>query len=234
MTKKIKNADTISHVWCGQTVEPNEYHTILESSEEKWMHDNQLLIDIANRIAIVNNGVSDFSDIDEAIDYLKDNQPQSVNIISAPEPQPFALPAYRTKRNATASPVTIESNSTHTIDFLLTVERYVSGGCLIVENAEFGDYCTAEIIDIDGVIPAPYRAALCENYPTVATYIEKEFLKVSTPGSVTAGSVTKHEIDTYPLNAKITPGLYLRITYTAVNSGLNRRAVVNYYLTKKL
>jgi hypothetical protein len=166
--------------------------------------------------------------------YLLNNQPQSVNIVSAPEPEPFAIPSYRTKRNATASIVTIEPSNTQTIDFKLTAERYVSGGCLVIENAEFGDYCTAEVIDIDGVIPEIYRSTMCENYPTVAMYIEKEFIKVKTPGTVTAGSITQHEIDTYPLHAKITPGLYLRVTYTAVNSGLNRRAVVNYHLTKKL
>ena len=166
--------------------------------------------------------------------YKLNNQPQQVNVVAAVEPEPFAIPSYRTKRNATADIITIESGHTQTVDFKLTVERYVSGGCIVIENAEFGDYCTAEVIDIDGVIPAPYRSVLCENYPTVAIYIEKEFIKVKTPGTITAGSVTQHEIDTYPLNAKITSGLYLRVTYIATSSGLDRRVCVNYYLTKKL
>jgi hypothetical protein len=166
--------------------------------------------------------------------YLLNNQPQSVNIVSAPEPEPFAIPLYRTKRNATASILTIEPSNTQIIDFKLTAERYVSGGSLVIENAEFGDYCSAEIVDLDGNIPEQYRDSLCENYPVVAVYIEKEFIKVNTPGSVQNGSISIHEIDTYPLNAKITQGLYLRVTYIAVNSGINRRVAVNYSLSKKM
>jgi hypothetical protein len=162
------------------------------------------------------------------------NLPRSTIITSQPDPAPFALPTFRTKRNATASHITVASNSDEEIQFLLTSERYVSGGDLIVENAEFGDYITAEVEDIDGVIPEAYRAALCEAWPVVSSYIEKEYVRVATPGSVQAGSVTTHSINTYPLNAKITAGLYLCIHYYAVNSGLSRRLVVNYHLTKKL
>jgi hypothetical protein len=154
--------------------------------------------------------------------------------ISVESTPPFAQPLYRTKRNATASTVTVSPGSNSSIGIQITAERYVSGGCLVIENAEFGDYVTAEVSDTDGVIPSPYRSALCENWPVVAMYIEKEYIKVNTPGSIQAGSVTIHEIDTAPLNAKITPMLYLTVTYYAVNAGLDRRLAANYYLTKKL
>lgn len=157
-----------------------------------------------------------------------------VTVQSQSEPQPFAQPTYRTKRNATTDLVSIALNTNEVLDFVMAAERYVSGGCLHIENAELGDYVTAEVYDKDGVIPSPYRTAVCESWPTVGKYIEKEFIKVATPGRIQAGTISNHEIDTYPLNAKITAGLYLRVTYFAVNVGLTRRCGITYHLTKKL
>jgi hypothetical protein len=157
--------------------------------------------------------------------------PQNTVVASTP---PFAQPTFRTKRNATGDIITVAPGADEEVQFMLASERYVSGGSLVIENAEFGDYVVAEVEDVDGVIPAPYRAALCENWPVVATYIEKEYIEVSTPGSVQTGAITVHKIQTAPLNAKITAGLYLCIHYYSVNSGLNRKLAVNYHLTKKL
>lgn len=160
--------------------------------------------------------------------------PESVIITSQPDPAPFAQPTYRTKRAATTNLVSIAVGDNSDVAFVLTSERYVNGGCLIVENAEIGDYIVAEVEDVNGVIPAPYRAALCENYPVVSTYIEKEFVRVMTPGTVQSGAITVHEINTAPLNAKISANLCLCVHYYAVNSGLTRRLAINYHLTKKL
>jgi hypothetical protein len=160
--------------------------------------------------------------------FTLNNEPQTISVVSVPDPAPFAQPLYRTKRNATASLVIIAADSHEHIDFKLTAERYVSGGCILVDNAEFGDYAEAEVIDVDGVIPEAYRAALCESWPTVAKYIDKEWIEVN------EGGITHHKIDTYPLNAKITAGLYLRVTYYTTSAGSSRSIGVNYYLTKKL
>jgi hypothetical protein len=150
---------------------------------------------------------------------------------------PFALPLYRTKRNATPSVQTVGQNTTQTIDFQMTSEQYVSGGVLIVKNGRLGDYVTAEVYDKDSVIPSAYRAALCENWPTVASYIIKEFIEVSHDKDVTQdvdAYVDKHLVDTYPLNAKITAGLYLRMTYHTADKANTRTFAVNYRLTTKL
>ena len=156
------------------------------------------------------------------------NTPQTISVVSVPDPAPFAQPTYRTKRNATNSIVTVQSGESGDIDFLLTAERYTAGGTLLVDGAQFGDYAVACVYDKDGVIPAPYRAALCEDWPMVATYIEKEWIEVN------VGGITRHKIDTTPLNAKITAGLYLRVIYHATNEGGDRKIGINYYLTKKL
>lgn len=160
--------------------------------------------------------------------------PQTVVVQSQPEPMPFAQPTYRTKMDATLDLLTVQPNTIGDLDFKLLAERYVTGGELIVENAEFGDYITAAVEDIDGVIPALYRPALCEAWPIVATYIVKSWICVETPGTLQAGSVSCKTVDTYPLNAKISAGLHLCIEYHATATGLPRRVAMNYHLTKKL
>lgn len=155
-------------------------------------------------------------------------------ITSQPDPAPFAQPTFRTKRAKTSSVTSINANSSQTIDYLITADRYFFGGSIIIENAEFGDYFTAEVYDADSVIPSPYRSALCEAWPTVAVYVEGEFVEAQNPGTVTSGGVSIHHIDGRPLSAKVTAGLYMRITYYAVNSGLTRRVAMNYGAVKKL
>lgn len=140
------------------------------------------------------------------------------------ESPPFATPSFRTKRNSSAI-VDVAKNTSGIVDYYLTQERYAQGGQLIYRNAELGDYISAEIHDKDSIIPEAYRAALCENWPTVATYIEKQLID---------DVKSSQTIDTYPLNAKITAGLYLRVTYNAIDFGETRKVAVNYFLSKKL
>ena len=161
--------------------------------------------------------------------YSLNNIPRSVTLTSAVDNNPFAVPTYRTKLDATVDIVEIQINSNSAVDFKILEERYVSGGEMIVLNAEFGDYITAEVHDLDGVIPAPYRSALCENWPTISTYIVKKWVPAEGEGKI-----TRQLIDMRPLNAKITANIYLRVKYYAINSGSTRKLLVNYDLTKKL
>jgi len=146
-------------------------------------------------------------------------------LIGIQEQVPFAKPDFRTKRSKTSSIITVAVNTTEDIDYLLTEERYVSGGAIIYNSAEMGDYITASVYDKDGIIPEAYRTALCESWPVVAQYIVGEWIP--------KGDCI-YTIDTYPLNAKVTAGLYLRVSYTAINSGAERKVGINYFLTKKI
>lgn len=225
MIKKIKNNDSILHVWCGQEVQPGEYYTIQSTEELTWGNDATLLVAIANSLAIVNDGSSDITDINSAINYLKGNLPADVNSTIIAQP-PFAEPLYRVKNNSTDAIIECQVNEEINIDFAIgNQDRYISGGTLILLNHEMGDHVSAEVYDKDGIIPAPYRAALCEAHPTVAKYVEKQWI---CPGNCCIS------FDTRPLNAKIPAGLYLRITYHAANSGTARKIAVNYNLQKKL
>lgn len=79
MIKKIKNNDTVPHTWCGQEIQPSEYYQIQDIEKARWENNSQLLIDIGNAIALVNNGTSDITDVNDAITYLKGEIPYKLN-----------------------------------------------------------------------------------------------------------------------------------------------------------
>jgi hypothetical protein len=146
---------------------------------------------------------------------------------------PFAIPTHRTKRNAVTGPEITGAtkclkNASTEIKMKLTQELFASGGCLIIKNADFGDYVTAEVEDHDSIIPAAYRPALCEAWPLVSSYIEKEYIEYK------GDLYTIHKLDTKPLAAKISSNLYLCLHYFAINTGIDREVLVNYSLSKKL
>jgi len=163
---------------------------------------------------------------------LPDNQISMVEVSKLPPAQPFADPLYRTKHQVKTGITTIANNSSSTIDFVLSEELYASGGTVVIKNAKYGDWLSAEIRDTLGVIPEAYRSALCENWPTVATYIISQYLEVYDSNSVWF----KQGVDTRPLVARISAGLALRVTYNACDdaSGDTRSVLVNYFLNKKL
>jgi len=217
---KLYNNTDSEQVWGGIAVDTASYSEPLSSFDLEILKENQKVNqDMWSEPVklIINDGDNDLS-CSEGSAYLKGDCTKITEI------PPFAAPDYRTKDNATPSILTIEANSTGTIDFPIASELYVSGGDLIIENALLGDYVTAEVRDIDNLIPEAFREALCEDHPTVAKYIEKKWIC----------PIHGCSIDTRPLNAKISQGLYLRVTYTAIDSGSDRKLGVNYRLTKKL
>ena len=209
-----------------QMILPNSTVTIESLNTGLWANSDQVIKAIANSsITIYLNDVAVVG-VNNQIDVLKYGYSREVSV---KELVPFATPEYRTKRDAAPSWVTCPPDTVTPIDLRITEDRYISGGELIFKNAKEGDYISACIYDADSVIPENYRAQLCEAWPVVATYIIKEFLK---PTSLDGFGNTV--CDTYPLNAKITQGLYLRVDYHATQEAGDRRAVVNYHLTNKL
>lgn len=83
MSLYIKNADTQSHTWTGQIITAGSYYEIEALEQVRWSEDNQVLVDLANGILIVatsNDGNNDITDVNQAINYLKNNIPPSVKI----------------------------------------------------------------------------------------------------------------------------------------------------------
>ena len=230
MAKWIKNASGGDKTWVGQLVPDTEYYEIQSVEEKQWANNSVLLTDIGSGDAIVakdDSGTLDITDVNDAINYLKDLDAKTVNVGTQPDPAPFAKPDYRTKLDATPTWVTCPENASTPIDFVLSSEKYVSGGEILFKDSKEGDYITAEVNDKDGVIPEAYRSATCENHPTVAEYVLKKWV-------FPVSGYSFYKLDTKPLNAKITPGLYLRVTYHATSEAGTRKIAVNYDLTKKL
>lgn len=157
---------------------------------------------------------------------------QTIEVSKMPSLPPFADPLFRTKHNKTASSAIVANGSSGTIDYVLQEELYVSGGTLLVKNVQLGDWVSAEIRDINGVIPEAYRAATCEAWPTASQYIIGQYLEVYDSNSLWF----KQGVDTRPLVAKISAGLSLRVTYNAANiqGASDRQIFVNYFLNKKV
>lgn len=156
---------------------------------------------------------------------LDEIPPLEVSVVSQPGLEPFAVPTFRTKWDATPNTIVMSESSTETIDYRLPEELYVHGGEILFTGAKIGDFLTASIVDKDGLIPTPYRADLAENYPVIASYIKRHYIPDGN------GFQT---IQTYPLNAKVTLGLYLRVTVVTCSKPGEREFAMNYYLTKKL
>lgn len=73
MAKVIKNIDTVSHIYAGQTIEPNAQYSIQKTEESRWVNSDALLADIADGKAQVNNGISDIAGVSAQINYLLGN-----------------------------------------------------------------------------------------------------------------------------------------------------------------
>lgn len=229
---KIKNNTESTITYAGQEILSGEYYQIQNETELSQFLKTTLLSDInpsVNNpvISMVNDGESDLS-YEDGQNWLLDLHVKSVTVQESP---PFAKPDYRTKFSKTAAIENAPKNDSTNIDFQLTKELYIFGGEGVVKNAEYGDYITAEIYDKDSVIPEAYRASLCEDWPTVAEYADLWIMVTDLPSN---NPFTKIHMNTYPLIAKISAGLYLRITYHAIDAGETRQIAMNYFLDKKL
>lgn len=225
---QIKNTSTIEEIIfsnLNKRLAPEEIYNIPETSRIEWAHNDEVLSAIANNEVVILLNDVEIEGIDEQISKLRKEEVTSI----VKETPPFAKPDFRTKMSATTDITNCSINQSTNIDYQITEERYVSGGSCCIKNAKFGDYVTAEVYDKDGVIPEAYRASLCENWPCVAKYIEKRWVLVNDESKN-----INIFFDTYPLNAKISAGLYLRIAYHAINEGSTRQIIINYNLTKKL
>jgi len=214
----------------GKTIPEGQYYLIPEVDLPVWANDADVINKIMNQSVVMaksSDEQQDFLNPVDGLNYLKRLDSSPVTITEQADPPPFAAPTFRTKKDATDAKQTCDPNALKEIDYKMLEERYVSGGGILIVNAQPGDYLTASVYDKDGVIPEAYRPALCEAWPIVAEYLPKQWVPA------TSDKVYQY-INTYPLNAKITPGLYLRITYHAVDEGIARDIYVNYDLTKRL
>jgi len=142
MVKKIKNADTQAHVWCGQTIQPNEYYEVQPLEDITWSNNSQLLIDIALGNAVVNNGTDDITDVNTAISYLKGDNPVEV-IPTAPKNEydlkPYGLGHLHIDASNQIYSITLSNKNGLEIDYSncsITPEAY---DCIFQNDSQIRD-----------------------------------------------------------------------------------------------
>ncbi len=143
MIKKIKNNDSETHTWVGQEIQAGQYYQIQPLEEMAWANDSSLLSDIGSGIAIVNDGSSDITDINEAINYLKGDVPKEV-IPKPPANDHTLKPLGIIKGKITASDyacdISLSNKSGQTFDYDSPSEPSLTPevGGLIFQGEEHG------------------------------------------------------------------------------------------------
>jgi len=134
--KKIKNADTITHTWCGQDVLAGQYYTLLDFENEEFSTNKKLITDIANGIAVVSNGNVDITNISSAIDYLKDTRIKHIDGRDSIQTsaRPIGTRTYFTGRgDDRTTPTDVGGGNhmelIHTIGDPLTQDVYIDFNC---------------------------------------------------------------------------------------------------------
>ena len=107
---------------------------------------------------------------------------------------------------------TVAADSTKSIDYKITEERYINGGKLIVKNMGDDDKITFQVVDKDNIIGLGANVVLDE-------FIKDFYLPINESLNV--------QLD-YP--AKIIAGLYLRLIYTNTNTSQAATVKCNLYL----
>ena len=119
----------------------------------------------------------------------------------------------------------IPYGSVVTLDYRVDPTRfpigaYTNGGDILTQNSSFGDWLSAEVIDLNNVMGYGTGTIL-------ETYIYKRYLEVPINTSATAIM----ELET-PYVGLVPPGCYLRITYYSTSSSTNVGVAINYDLHK--
>lgn len=109
---------------------------------------------------------------------------------------------------------TATKNTTTNLDFKITGSKeYIQGGQLLYQNAAWGDYITAQVVDVDNVLGQGAGTVLNE-------YIKKRYV---------CPSLCQAELEV-PYAGKIPQNCYLRIKYTSVGTSTDVDVAVNYSL----
>lgn len=87
MSKYIKNNDTVSHTYSGQEITAGSYYEVQSVDENNLSNNSQLISDIGSGIALMakdDSGNNDITDVNQAIDFLKNNMTKEVTVWRQP------------------------------------------------------------------------------------------------------------------------------------------------------
>jgi hypothetical protein len=109
---------------------------------------------------------------------------------------------------------TATKNTTTDVDYKVTdAQIYVQGGQILFQNAVWGDYITAQVVDKDNVLGYGAGTVLNE-------YIAKRYIHPD---------LKKSELEV-PYAGEVPQNCYLRIKYTSVGTSTDVDVAINYKL----
>lgn len=142
------------------------------------------------------------------------NHKSASNFASGVRAYAFSTPDFLFSGNGVIA--TAEKNSTTNIDFLipgaLGSSVYINGAVAFTKDAVFGDYASADIVDVNNILG--YGAGL-----VLAQYVPKWYINPS----------SELDIST-PYAGKVPAGIFIRVAYTSVGLINDVGVAVNYRL----
>lgn len=214
--KKFKNNKGSTDTWVGQSIAAAAYYEIPAAELSKWQNDSKVLTDLGSGDGKMNNGTSDYSDVSQAINFLKDTVPLDNDGIPLIRVRAFANPDNM-KFRGTGVTGTCTKNTTTNIDYKLTEDRYLNGIHILCKNHVMGDTANLKVVDVDNKLG--YGAGVVLDQFGYNWYMAED---MQSQGVIT--------LDYAALVAK---DLYLRIEYVSVGTTTDVSLYVNYFLHKK-
>lgn len=155
MDKHIKNVSGGDKTYLGQLISNNTYYQIQPSEDSAWSNDSTLITDISSGDVLVakdDTGNNDITDVNAAINYLKNNITQSVEIESE---TPFAAKQIKVNgvtkklyKRVHGCNVSVPANSTANLDFVVNYAHAKFTGAEIF-GTDLGD--TVDFLILDDV-----------------------------------------------------------------------------------
>jgi hypothetical protein len=219
MAKWIKNNSGINKTYEGQLITNQSYYEIQSNEELSWANNSTLLTDIGSGDAVVakdDSGTTDITDVAEAINHLKDENPLKID--KNTPVHTFALAEGHTLRARLIGIYnqSITKNTTTDLDWAIphtpyigvNKQSYMDGIEYHVKDAEIGDTMKFQVIDKDGLV-----------YP--AGTVLDEF------GTDWAVMPNQNTIRLY--KAKLIVGMYIRVKYTSTGTINDPHVLVNLF-----
>lgn len=166
MSKWIKNNSGSLKTWVGQQIVDQAYYEIQSHEESTFANDSTLLTDIGSSNAIIakdDSGNTNISDVNEAINYLKDNLSSHVEVDGSPAFSAKTLTNGKKLYTRTHGKSFAVSIGVNTLDFDIPYAECKINGIEVI-NGEVGDNVDLFILDDDS-----------GTYSTVPNYVLNQF-----------------------------------------------------------
>lgn len=215
----IKNTTGGDKTWVGQLISAGAYYQIQDVERVQWANNSLLLTDIGSGDAVVardDSGSNDISDVNQAINHLKEI-PAELDNKGSPIIRPKAFSDTEGMRfRGTGISGTATKNSSTNHDYNLPEDRYLNGVELLLENHQFDDTVKFQVVDVDGVV-----------YP--AGTVLDEF---ATDWHI-ASDTERQGPYILPYPALVYSWMYIRIVYTSTGTVDDVKFKANLFLHKK-